>query len=79
MHMFVTQITYMRKITFYLFLAIVFTSCSKSDNGSNYKSEILGNYTNPEQPWSIFVSNSQSGLHTINATSDPADLISFST
>lgn len=70
--MFGNQITYMRKITFYLFLAIVFTSCSKSDNSSNYKSEILGNYTNPEQPWSIFVSNSQSGLHTINATSDPA-------
>ena len=62
----------MKKIILYFLVALTITSCSKSDNGTNYKSEILGNYSNPEQPWSIFVSNSPSGLHTINATSDPA-------
>jgi hypothetical protein len=62
----------MKKIILYFLVGITITSCSKSDNGTNYKSEILGNYTNPELPYSIFVSNSPSGLHTINATSDPA-------
>jgi|688.fasta_scaffold529492_1 hypothetical protein len=64
----------MKKIILYFLVALTLTSCSKSDNSNsnNYKNEVLGNYTNPEQPWSIFVSNSPSGLHTINATSDPA-------
>lgn len=62
----------MKYITFCLLLSVTLLSCDKSDSVSNYKSEILGNYTNPEQPWSVFVSNSQSELYNLNATSDPA-------
>lgn len=61
----------MKNYTFYILIMLALSSCSKSSNSSNNQNDIPGNYSNPELPYSIYVSKNPSGLYTLNATSDP--------